>query len=207
MSRHQALGEAIACVHLGIKPETYVIQKAAGKALDSVFPSSLDRMVVEFAKAAFYEGEGKVAAEFHLYDALSKEANWAPELKIFVDPIYTAINTVCKESFDEEMSKAAMGGFMVDPVHLIGGAADMAPGMLKLLYGTAILGGGLAGGGAWLANRHASQDEEDIEHMKAKKKLYTNMTSQIRNELARKGVSADSPEGVAAIQGVANNTQ
>ena len=196
----------MACLEHGIPPATYHFHQALVENLEDPWSEnygSLEKLGCHVAAEMFKEAGLEISPEFCLYDQLRKVANWNPFFDQYAQPVFDA---VCRESIyarladaevEEGVKRAAVNGVL----SVIGRALTSTP---------TIGGGALAGAGLgslyWALNRHATEDDDKNEALKAKIKLYRRITSEIAEDLKRNAaVPADTSRNIIAQDAGTNN--
>jgi hypothetical protein len=180
----------MACLEQQVPVATFAFHKAAADHLNDFMSDNygaMERMGCHLA-AEMYKAAGlTVTPEYCVFDQLRKVANWNPALDKFVNPVYRAINNAVmgehsKDAADMELIKKAM---VANVLGLLGKAVTSTPTMAKtLVAGGAATGAGL-GALYWALNRHSTEDDDKLEAMKAKIKLYRRITSEISEDMKR----------------------
>lgn len=187
MNKSPHFNFAVRMGHLmhGVSDGEFAEKRAFAEALDQ--SPAVGRMVCKLA-AALYEAAGKTAQfQYHLYDKLSKEANWHPSYNEFVEPVVESLAHVIGEMEQEELTKRA--GLLTPYVagEVAGHGLALSPAVMKWLAAAGIGTGAAVGGLGWYANRDINEDETDLEAMQARSKNYQRITKEISDALRSKG--------------------
>jgi len=164
-------GVAMALRTHGVAPDEFVKMAAMLDRLNSSESEPYGRLCAQLGRD-IYEKAGRTdTTGFHLFDRLTKMANWCPEAqKLAVEPLHRALG-------DMRVKCAS-----VDAISNVAGAAVKAsPAALKYLYMLAALTGVGAGTAAWSVERDSKQDNEAVEADKARTDAYNQMSYLLDN--------------------------
>jgi hypothetical protein len=181
----------------GLSNNDFLEKKAYVDTLQS--SPEVSRMLCKLA-AALYQEAGKTELfQFHMYDMLSKQADWDPAYDDMVEPVIDALATVLPVLEEEQMQRKAASLPILSG--LIGRGAGMTPGVVKQLTALGVLGGAGAGALSWYANKDIHEDDKDLEAMSARIRNYDQITQEISDRLrAKGGLSVDEDTGRAIEQ-------
>lgn len=188
----------------GVSEAEFQEKKAFVEALDG--NEAVGRQICKLA-ASMYEAAGKQEQfQYHLYDRLSKEANWDPSFQEFVDPVVMALEKVVGEMTDEEWEKSANAAWIAPAAafEVLGHGASMSPAVVKWLAAAGIGTGAAVGGLGWYANRQSNEDDSELETMHARAQNYRRITKEISDALRAKGHLPVTRDTEDIIQNTAN---
>lgn len=190
----RALGETIGCWLAGVPAAAATRRKQAAQELDArKNPEArvFEHAVIKLAADLMAEAGRMRYLAWHVADSISKSATqtWPPEFSEFSDMVLGAIGReVIREKraaaadtdLDDGSMKVAAAKWLLS---LVGRGASLTPDMMKALLGVSALGGGALGGVAWKLNRDTTQDEADLEAMRAKIDAYDRIAGDIEGQL------------------------
>jgi hypothetical protein len=164
-------GILLGCAEMGVMPESFHVVEGIADAMSGEKSASAGRLIVKAARDVMVAtGRGYSAPAFHLYFIL-KSADWNTHCQEVTNHIVRTLKVL------EPMHKQAL----TIPDAL--GAAGLAG--RGALYSSLGLGGGL-GTLYWLLNRHANQDDADVESMKHQIHYYHQLSNELDDSLRRK---------------------
>ena len=148
---------------------------------------NMQKMICKIAATAFDEAGRKDDVCYHLFDKLASTDTWFPELDIFSDAAAVSFGKLAMELNDKAAADACAtltkSAQTLLPMALTS-LGKSAPDIMKTLAGVGTVGGGIAGGLYWLLNRHANEDEDKAEAIKAKVDYYNKISDEIKSQLA-----------------------
>ena len=194
----------MACLEHGIPPATLPFHEAVVEHISNHLNENygaLEKMACHFAAEVFQAVGEKVSPEFCLFDQLRKVANWNPYYDQYARPVF---NALCSEQLDaraddEQQAETIKRAFVANVLGMLGKGLTATPTIAK----TVLAGGAAAGAGLgslyWALNRHATEDDDKNEALKARIKLYRRIKSEIAEDLKRNSVvPSDSPRNIIA---------
>lgn len=170
------------------------VKSAAALSAGLVQGEAFDRWLLAIGETAFKEAGAMDTVGYQLCKRAARAEFWDSHFAELASTICAAIgreaeyqkSAALDEQFqpmDEWEQKRAGIGWLSS---VLGASPSGAANMAKMLAGGAVLAGGAGGSLAWAANRSVSEDDDDIEAMKAKIQTYRRLTADIENELALK---------------------
>lgn len=147
------------------------------------------KFVCKVAADAFAEAGRKNEMEYHIFEKLAQAAVWHPEFDRYSDAAFAALGKIAFEQ--ETQAKEAKADLLVKQAknflpELLSMAGSSTPDIIKAMAAAGALGGGVTGGLYWLLNRHAQEDEDEAEQIKAKINYYNKISDEIKNQLGTK---------------------
>lgn len=188
-------GKALACAGSGTSVEHLdFLEKVAATLEDENNPhfGIVSRIWATAGARVFEKAGAQDKFAYSLMRALEVAPKWHAIFDEFVEPVknaFVALREHTKEEqaeFEEHVKAAGVGAF------LPGMAAMAAPEMAKLLLMAPALGGVGAGSLYWLLSRQAQGNDAKEQLMEARVKQYKRIADTVEDELARKGIVADS---------------
>jgi hypothetical protein len=191
------IGEDLACIGRNTAVKSSAIVQAT-----LVDNEPFDRWVLRIGEVAFKEAGCMEHLGYQLCKTAADAPVWTPQFAEIADIVTAAIGREFEyqkaasmdSGFDvmtpDEEKRAGLGWLST----LLAGGVSNAPAIGQLIAGGALLAGGAGGSLAWMANRSVSEDDDDIEAMKAKIKTYRRLTEDIQNEINLR----DHPAGIPA---------
>lgn len=185
----------IAALFTGVNPETVEFHKSAAEVLQDYHEpnyGALQKVAATFARNAYASAGLDASYEFFLFDGLTKVSHWLPEYDHFTDPVFRLIanhwsDVVCEQAAQESQEKsAAVAGILSGLGSLV---AKGGPAAVKTLLTLGAATGAGAGALYWGLNRHATEDEDNIEAMKERLHHYNQITRELTQDLQRNSVS------------------
>lgn len=180
------IGESLACTG-----RNTAVKSSSTVEASLVDSEPFDRWVLRIGEVAFKEAGCMEYLGYQLCKIAADAPVWAPQFTEIADIVTAAIGrefdyqkaASLDAKFDvmtsAEEKRAGLGWLST----MLAGSASKAPELGKLIAGGALLAGGAGGSLAWLANRAVSEDDDDIEAMKAKIQTYRRLTEDIQNEI------------------------
>jgi len=183
------LGVKLAASARGRDPQNLVTISGLVSTIDNPKEANygfVQKIMCKVAAHAFEEAGRKNEIEYHIFEKLAHTAMWYPELDKYSNAALSALGKIAleheqqiKEASNEEITKQAQ--------NLLPGLLAMAgkstPEVIKAVAGAGALGGGVTGGLYWLLNRHAQEDEDEAEVIKAKIDYYNKISDEIKRQL------------------------
>ena len=148
----------------------------------------VQRMACKIAAEAFAEAGRKKEFEYHMLDSLSKSAVWYPELDQYSDAVFNVLGKLAYEyekEKDESLKDAVVAKSASFLPGLVSSTAKLTPDAIKAMALAGAFGGTATGGLYWLLNRHAEEDEDKAEQVKAKINYYNRISNEIKNQLGK----------------------
>lgn len=204
------LGKSIAVFGAGFDKKAFNTNVGMVSALsDHEHPhyGKFQKCVCKYAANAFREAGNMVSFEYELFKKASETPTWYPELDRFSDAVLRALGTTVKQARAERsdnikaaiVKSAAPNPAAILPMIMRTGT-KWTPDVLKNLAAFGIGGGAVAGSLSWIMNRHANEDESNIEAMDAKRRYYKTLANQIRNEIGTEPITEDRLEDIVDEQ-------
>lgn len=111
--------------------------------------------------------------------------------------VYTSYQKVTQE---QELDKQASGPFstMWTGMKALGAGAAGLPALLNTVGLVGAVGGSLAGGGLWAANRSISKEDQKSRELEIQRDTYRRLTAEVQAELQRRKL-APTPANTAAV--------
>jgi hypothetical protein len=183
------LGVKLAAAARGRDPQNLVTISGLVSTIDNPKEANygfVQKIMCKVAAQAFEEAGRKNEMEYHIFDKLAHTSAWYPEFDTYSNAALFALGKIVtekeqqiKEASNEEITKQAQNLLP----GLIAMSAKSAPEAVKVIAGAGALGGGITGGLYWLLNRHAQEDEDEAEVIKAKVDYYNKISDEIKRQL------------------------
>lgn len=201
------LGAKLAAVALNRDPQNLVTLSGLVSTIDNTKEANygfIQKFVCKVASDAFAEAGRKHEIEYHILEKLASVPVWYPEFDTYSNAVFASLGKIAtdhenqiKEATHETIVKQA--GFLPNLLSMAGKAT---PDIVKTFAGAGAIGGGLTGGLYWLLNRHAQEDEDEAEVIKAKIDYYNKISDEIKRQL---GTEKIEPAQLAAqVQEIAD---
>ena len=183
-------GINLACVNAGIDPLNFEFHKSAVEHREN--PSTpgygvFERGLAKLA-AGMYAGCGEMdSMEYHLFDQLTKSAEWYPQFNVFTDPVLSTLGEALGDAIGQDLQLQQNTKTAALHQGLLGALGERAlswsPSLMQgLLMASAATGAG-AGSMWWALNRDATQDDTDNAAMQTRIDHYGKLTKQISRRL------------------------
>jgi len=202
------LGVKMASAARGRDPQSLVTISGLLSTIDNPKEANygfIQKFVCKVAADAFSEAGRKNEMEYHVFEKLANTTIWYPEFDSYSNAVFAALGAIATEH--EQQVKEASSETVVKQAqtllpNLISMAGKSTPDVIKGLAAAGALGGGITGGLYWLLNRHANEDEDEAEVVKAKIDYYNKISDEIKRQLGTKNIA---PAQLAAqIQEIAD---
>ncbi len=186
------LGVKMASAARGRDPQSLVTISGLISTVDNPKEANygfIQKFVCKVAADAFSEAGRKNEMEYHVFEKLANTTIWYPEFDSYSNAVFAALGSIATEH--EQQVKEASAETVVKQAqtllpNLISMAGKSTPDVIKGLAAAGALGGGITGGLYWLLNRHANEDEDEAEVVKAKIDYYNKISDEIKRQLGTK---------------------
>jgi hypothetical protein len=173
LTEHFRLGEAMAVTAMDIPLDAYLLAKAADQALTK--NAEYQRLLCHLGANVYRAADRGADLGCILLDKMASVNEWNDSLTPYSDAVL--------EAFAEEK----LGGVGATAAGLIskipGVALSNTPNAVLSLGALAALGGGSVGALGWLFNRHATEDDLEVEKTNQRAKLYENLAARINQNI------------------------
>jgi hypothetical protein len=145
-------------VHPDSVPECVGLRDGLRKSANA---PELGRQLAGFARDIYLQANEPHCFERHLFEQLTKVADWKPEHFDFTEPVLIALSTVKQAN----------------------GLTDILTEVPKYVWGGAALGGGALGTLNWMLKRDAVESDAKSKSLEARTQYYKNLAGEISREL------------------------
>lgn len=179
------LGILLACEYHGVDPEE--LTKTASTRVDTLLDSPAYRAELVHSMETLYDLAGKSGhIDRHFLGVLNKQASLGAECaqdlqRAACEVLFEVLGD--SEDFTKEAGVAAGLAAKLSRLGL-----SVTPALLKTMIYTGTAAGLGGGALAWGLNRHAKQDDADLEAMQARIDAYNRITHEISGKLRDRGV-------------------
>lgn len=160
-----SFGAIAACLAANVHP--YSLPELAGMSAGfrkSANSQAFGQMLAGFARDVYVEAGEANSIERHVFEQLTKVANWEPEHFDYVEPVLLALSAV----------KVAAEG---------GGILSTGPELARLVLGGSVVAGSALGTAHWALNRDANEDDAKSKSIAARTAYYKSLANEISREL------------------------
>ena len=160
-----SFGAIAACLAANVHPDA--LPELAGMSAGfrkSASSQAFGHMLAGFARDVYIEADEANSIERHVFEQLTKTANWEPEHFDYVEPVLLALSSV----------KVAAEG---------GGILSAIPEGIRTVLGGSALAGGALGTLNWALNRDANEDDAKSKSIAARTAYYKSLANEISREL------------------------
>lgn len=191
----------------------FKIASAIGALMENVSPEELPRFIgakrafenpmhpdygkfqqvlCKIAASAYFNAGKLHQPEAHLYATLARK-NWNSRFNTVADAVLEGLGKSAMFSEDgAQFVKQALSIPALLAMEGVSAGAHLGLAATPAAVTLGLAGAGLGGAGLgslyWLANRHATEDNNDVEAMKNKLRYYRTLTGDISNSLKARGI-------------------
>lgn len=149
----------------------------------------VQKFACKIAADAFAEAGRKSEMEYHIFEKLASVPVWYSQFDAYSNAAFAALGRVATE-YEQQVKQASNDDLVKEASSLIPKLIAMTgkstPDIIKGFAGAGAIGGGITGGLYWLLNRHAQEDEDEAEAIKAKTDYYNKISDEIKRQLGTK---------------------
>lgn len=150
----------------------------------------LEKIACRIAARAYAEIGAQDQPEFHLFDKLANRKDWDVAFQPIADAAFFGLAKNARFSVKTPVERAVKIGAALR--NLAGTVAragvTMTPAAMRTLMAVTAAGGAGTGALWWMANRHASEDDNELEQQRQKLDYYRQLTKDVTDELNVRGI-------------------
>jgi hypothetical protein len=186
------LGVKLASAARGRDPQSLVTISGLVSTIDNYKETNygfIQKFACKIAADAFAEAGRKTEIEYHIFEKLAHTPSWYPEFDAYSDAALASLGKIADE-YEQQIKEASNDTIVKQAAsflpNILTTAGKVTPEVVRAIAGVGAVGGGITGGLYWLLNRHAEEDEDEAEVVKAKIDYYNKISDEIKRQLGTK---------------------